>query len=241
MQPWSSSAPDVDELYLQAGVSMFKEAGDARPVWDFSRDGVLRSIEESLRRLRLDRIDIVYVHDPEDHMDDALTEAIPALLRLRDEGVVGAVGVAADHVWVCVRFARETDIDCLLIAGRCTLLDQSAVPELLPLCDERGIGVIAASVFNGGILADPTTNPKFWYEPASPEVVARALAMNDACARFGVPLRAAALQFPYRHEAVVSVVVGARSGREVDEDVAALGTDLPPELWADLATLTGAA
>jgi D-threo-aldose 1-dehydrogenase len=230
----SGDAPDVDESYLQGGVSMFKKAGDARPVWDFSRDGVMRSLEESLRRLQLDTIDIVYVHDPEDHMDAALYQAAPALLKLRDEGVVGAVGVAVDHVWAGVRFVRETDIDCLLIAGRCTLLDQSAIPELFPLCEEHGVAVIAASVFNGGILADPTTNPKFWYEPAPIEIITRASAMSDMCSQHGVPLRAAALQFPYRQRVVASVLVGARSGREVDQDVAAVGVDIPPELWADL-------
>ena len=230
-------APDVDRSYLQGGVSMFKHATDVRPIWDFSHDGVMRSLEESLNRLQLDRVDIVHVHDPEDHMDAAVHESVPALLELRDQGVIGAVGVGVDHVWVGARFVQETDIDCLLIAGRCTLLDQSASSDLLPLCDERGVAVVAASVFHGGILADPVNNPKFWYEPASGEVVGRAVAMADACSRYGIPLRAAALQFPLRHRAVASVLVGARSAAEVDDDVAAFGWDIPPDLWSDLDAL----
>jgi D-threo-aldose 1-dehydrogenase len=233
----AGEAPDVDGSYLHGGVSMFKHPTDVKPVWDFSRDGVLRSLEESLERLQLDRVDMVYVHDPEEHMDTALAEAVPALLELRDQGVVSAVGAGVDHVWSALRFVREADIDMVLIAGRCTLLDQSAVPELFPLCEERGVGVVAASVFHGGILADPVMSPIYWYEPASREIVARAVAMRDACARYSVPLRAAAIKYPLRYPAVVTVVVGARSPDEVDEDVAAFAEEIPVDLWAELDAL----
>ena len=202
------------------------------PVFDFSRDGVLRSFEESLERLGLDRVDIALIHDPDDHYDEAIRGAYPALERLRSEGVVTAIGVGMNQTELLCRFARDGDFDCFLVAGRYTLLDRSAAEELLPLCLERGIDVIAGGVFNSGILASGTT---YDYAPAQPDVLAAARRLSDVCARYSVPLAAAAIQFPLRHPAVTSAVVGCRSPAELDEDVRLFDLELPAELWDELA------
>jgi len=199
--------------------------------FDFSFDGALRSLDESLERLGLDQVDVVLVHDPDDHYDEALTGALPALRRLRDEGVVRAIGVGMNQTDLLYRFAREADPDCILVAGRYTVLDRSAARELLPLCHERGIAVIAGGVFNSGVLAGGNT---FDYAAATPDVIARVASLRETCARLNVPLPAAAVQFPARHPAVVSVLVGCRTPQELEEDVRLFELDLPPEIWAKL-------
>jgi D-threo-aldose 1-dehydrogenase len=173
----------------------------------------------------------VLVHDPDDHYDAALTGAFPALRRLRDEGVVRAIGVGMNQTELLCRFAREADPDCLLVAGRYTALDRSAARDLLPLCEEQGIAVIAGGVFNSGVLAG---GDMFDYETAPPEVLARVASLRETCASLNVPLPAAAVQFPARHPAVVSVLVGCRTPEEIEEDVRLFELDLPPELWAAL-------
>jgi D-threo-aldose 1-dehydrogenase len=198
--------------------------------FDFSRDGAVRSIEESLVRLGLDRVDVALVHDPDDHYDEALAGAFRALQQLRAEGVVRAVGVGMNQAEMLWRFAREADPDCFLVAGRWTVLDRSAA-ELLSLCQERGIAVVAGGVFNSGVLAGGAT---FDYETASPEVLARVAALRKTCAASGVPLEAVAVQFPTRHPAVSSVVVGCRKPAEVEEDVRLSQLDIPDALWAEL-------
>jgi D-threo-aldose 1-dehydrogenase len=200
--------------------------------FDFSYDAALRSLEESLERLQLDRIDVALVHDPDDHFDEALTGGFAALARLRDEGVVRAIGVGMNQVELLVRFAREADPDCFLVAGRYTVLDRTAAAELLPLCEERGIAVIAGGVFNSGVLAGGDT---FDYRAAPPDVTARVARLRAACARWDVSLPAAAVQFPHRHRAVECVLVGCRSAAEVEEDVRLFGLDLPAGLWDELA------
>ena len=167
-------------------------------------------MEESLERLVLDRIDIVHIHDPDDHYEEALAGAFPALERLRGEGVIGAVGAGMNQVEMLIRFAREADFDCFLVAGRYTLLDQSALPELLPLCLEHEIAVIVGGVFNSGILAG---GANFDYRPASPALRERAASIEAVCSREDVPLAAAALQFPPTHPAVASILLGPRSAR----------------------------
>ena len=164
---------------------VFEGAPPLEPVFDFSFDGVLRSLDESLERLGLDRIDVVHIHDPDDHFDDALAGAYPALERLRGEGVVRAIGVGMNQSEMLARFARETDIDCVLLAGRYTLLDTSALDELLPLCLERGVAVIAGGVFNSGVLVG---NAHYNYAPAEPAVLARVRRLAEICARWEVPL-----------------------------------------------------
>jgi D-threo-aldose 1-dehydrogenase len=201
------------------------------PVWDFSYDGVLRSVDESLDRLGLDRIDVVHIHDPDDHFEEALHGAYPALDRLRSEGVIRAVGAGMNQVEMLTRFAREAEFDCFLVAGRYTLLDRVALPELLPLCVERGIAVIAGGVYNSGILAGGTT---FNYRPAPPELVEQAARLEAVCARHGVPLAAAALQFPLRHPAVASVLLGPRSPAQLGQSLDLLDVPIPDGLWDEL-------
>jgi D-threo-aldose 1-dehydrogenase len=204
------------------------------PVFDFSYDGVMRSLEESLERLGLDRVDVLHIHDPDDHYDEALAGAYRALDRLRSEGTIGAVGAGMNQSAMLARFAREADFDCFLLAGRYTLLDQSGLADLLPLCEERGISIIVGGVYNSGLLADPRPGAPFDYEPAAAELVDRAVRLRDVCARHGVPLKAAAIQFPFGHAAVASVLTGARSPAELEENVAMFLHEIPPDMWDEL-------
>ena len=204
-------------------------------VRDYSRDGVLRSVEDSLRRLGLDRIDILYVHDPDEHEEQALREAYPALAGLRAEGAVRAIGVGMNTTRIPARFVRETDVDCVLIAGRYTLLDARAGTDLLPLCADRGVDVVGAGVFNSGLLANPEPGTPFDYAAAPQELVDRARRIAAACARHGVSLAAAALAFSRSHPAVRTVLLGMRSADEVRQNIAAAAQPVPSRLWQDLA------
>jgi D-threo-aldose 1-dehydrogenase len=216
----------VDELFVGAP--------PGRAVPDYSADGVRRSLDASLERLGLDRVDLLLVHDPDEHVDQALRETFPALLRLRDEGVVTAVGAGMNAVAPLLRFVEEVDIDVVLVAGRLSLLDQEAAEALLPAAVRRGVGVIVGGVFNGGILAQPEALPMYDYRPAEDLIRERVGAIVRTCERHGVPLRAAALQAPLRYEGVTSVVVGARNGDEVHDAVAMLDVEVPDDLWAEL-------
>lgn len=204
------------------------------PVFDFSAEGVRASHRESLRRLGLDRVDVLHIHDPDDHFEEALGQAYPALETLRQEGVIRAVGAGMNQPEMPARFARAADFDCFLLAGRYTLLDQSGLDELLPLCLERGISIIGGGVFNSGILAAPKPGATYAYAPASPEVLGRAQRLQDVCRNHGVQLPVAAIQFPFGHPAVATVVVGARSVGEIDEDVAMFEEPVPAALWQEL-------
>jgi D-threo-aldose 1-dehydrogenase len=207
----------------------------AKRVWDLSRDGVRRSLEESLARLGLDRVDILLLHDPDDHEREAYDQAFPALAELRDDGVVGAIGAGMNQAEMLTRFVRDLELDLVLVAGRYSLLDQRALAELLPTCAARGTAVVIGGVFNSGLLADPRPGATFDYAPAPPELVARAVRLGEVCARHGVPLRDAALAFPFGHPAVTSVLVGARTPGEVEDAVASFGRPVPNDLWAELA------
>ncbi|MEU6497674.1 aldo/keto reductase [Streptomyces sp. NPDC046984] len=204
------------------------------PVPAFDPEAVLRSVESSLRRLGVDRLDIVHVHDPDDHLDQAVAETVPTLLQLRDEGVVGAVGAGMNSDRSLAELVRRADLDHVLIAGRYTLLEQGALSGLLPLCADRGVEVIAAGVFNSGLLADPRPGAPYDYKPAPADVLARALRIQAVCERHGVPLRAAALRFPLAHPAVTTVIVGAASPAEVADNASMTRTPLPSVLWDDL-------
>jgi D-threo-aldose 1-dehydrogenase len=206
-------------------------------VRDYSRDGVRRSLEESLERLGLDRVDIALIHDPDDFMEQAAGDAYPALAELRAQGVVRAIGAGMNSASALAWLAERCDLDCVLVAGRYTLLDQAAATDLFPVCQRRGVAVLAAGVFNSGILAGPDVGGTYDYAPAPPAVLARARRMRDACARHGVPLPAAALQFPVRNPAVTAAVVGARSPEEITQDVSYLSTHVPDALWSELAVL----
>jgi D-threo-aldose 1-dehydrogenase len=217
---------------LRPGASAWHGAPALVDYFDFSRDATLRSLEGSLDRLGLDRIDVALVHDPDDHFEEALAGAFAALQQLRDERLVTAIGVGANDARVLCRFAREADPDCVLVAGRWTLLDRRAGAELLPLCEEHGIAVVVGGVFNSGLLAGGDT---FEYERAPTELRDRARTLGETCTAFGVPLPAAAMQFPLRHPAVSSVLVGCRDAAEVEEDVRLFALDVPDELWWQLA------
>jgi D-threo-aldose 1-dehydrogenase len=206
----------------------------AKRVWDFSRDGVRRSLAESLDRLGLDRVEVALVHDPDHHERAASEHALPALAELRDQGVVKAVGAGMNQAEMLTRFVRGHDLDLVLMAGRYSLLDQRALVELLPACLERGVAVVIGGVFNSGLLADPRPGATFDYGPAPAELVERAGRLQAVCARHGVPLRAAALAFPFGHPAVASVLVGARTAAEVQDAVALVDRGVPAALWAEL-------
>jgi D-threo-aldose 1-dehydrogenase len=214
----------------------FDVPATTKRVWDFSRDGILRSVEESLTRLGLDRVDILYLHDADNHFDEAATQAVPALIELREQGVINAFGVGMNQAELPARFIRECDIDLVMLAGRYTLLEQNALDDLLPLADERGVGIVAAGVYNSGLLSKnrPDNDAKFDYEDAPAELIERANRLADACESHGVTLPEAAIAFPLRHPAVVSVVLGARNARQVDSNVDRYRAVLPSELWDDL-------
>ncbi len=212
----------------------YKGVPPVNPVYDFSYDGVMRSVEESLARLGLDRVDVLHIHDPDEHFEEALAGAYRALDRLRAEGTIKAVGAGMNQAEMLVRFARDADFDCFLLAGRYTLLDRTGGAELLPLCVEKSIAIIAGGVFNSGILANPSPGATFNYQEAPPDLVHRALRMQELCARHGVELKAAAIQFPLRHPAVASVLTGCRSVREVEENVGMFQAPVPSALWDEL-------
>jgi D-threo-aldose 1-dehydrogenase len=209
-------------------------SGPEHIVFDYSADGIRRSIEESLERLGLDRIDIALIHDPDDHWQVALDGAYPALARLREQGMIRAVGAGMNQSEMLTRFVRETDMDAVLLAGRYTLLEQGALDELLPACVERHVAVLVGGVMNSGLLADPQAGSRFNYTPAPAEVVERARRIREVCDRHGIPLRAAAIQFPLAHAVVTSLVVGVRTVAHLDEYPAFARFEIPAALWDDL-------
>jgi D-threo-aldose 1-dehydrogenase len=217
----------------QSDSAIWDEQLELEPVRDYSYDGALRSHEESLERLGLERIDVLHIHDAEvgDYPEQALAGAYRALDRLRADGVIDAVGAGMNVPEPFLRFAAAGDFDCFLVAGRYTLLDRGAAPELLPLCAERGIAVVVGGVLNSGVLAGGST---FDYRPAAPEVVARVRELEAICTAHGVPLAAAALQFPLRHPAVASLLLGVRSAAELDENLDLLEIEIPDGLWAEV-------
>jgi D-threo-aldose 1-dehydrogenase len=203
--------------------------------FDFSRQGVLASFESSLARLGVERVDILYIHDPDDHYQQALTEALPVLRELRAQGRVTAIGAGMNQWEMELAFAKEGDVDCFLLAGRYTLLDQTALPAFLPYCVEHNISVVAGGPYNSGILAvGPRQGATFNYRAASSEMMQKARRINDVCGRYEVPLKAAALQFILAHPAIAAVIPGARSVAEVEENVKMVEWPIPAELWTAL-------
>lgn len=223
-----------DPTQLSNGESIYRSTSSLNPVIDFSADGVQQSLDESRGRIGIDEIDLVYLHDAELSVSDALGCAYPALDRMRESAEIKAVGVGSLDIDVLIYFARHARCDCFLLAGRYTLLDFSAAAELLPLCQDLGIAVIAGGVFNSGILAQPEPGARFDYQPASPEILGRAAALDEVCRRFDVPLKAAALQFTAAHPGIVSIVVGARSAAEIRENVELYAQFIPGALWDEL-------
>jgi D-threo-aldose 1-dehydrogenase len=229
-----ADAPQNSDDYDPDGNPYDAAAPDVATVYDYSRDGVLRSIDESLHRLGTDHLDIVHVHDPDRHLREALDTALPALIELRGQGVISAVGAGMNQTEALEVIARESDPDVFLLAGRYTLLEQHALDTFLPLCERRGIAVVAGGVFNSGLLADPRPGARYNYDPAPANVIDRAARLGEICARHDVDLKAAALQLPAAHPVISSVLTGARSPDELAENVRLFDTPLPAELWAEL-------
>jgi len=214
----------------------FQVPATHRRVWDFSRDGIVRSVDDSLARIGVDRIDVLFLHDAEEHFEAALRHGYPALAELRAQNMVGAIGAGMYHTAKLTRLVRETDIDVVMLSGRYTLLNQQALDDLLPACAERRVSVLAASVFNSGILATPSpaAGAHYDYEPASPELLRRAHRIADVCEAHSVTLPQAAMAFPLRHPVVAGIVVGMRSAEEAQRNAESLRAAIPADMWADL-------
>jgi D-threo-aldose 1-dehydrogenase len=211
--------------------------GTIPPTFEYDEDAVLGSLTASRERIDVDRIDVVHVHDPDRYIDAALDRAFPTLRRLQADGLIGAVSAGMNNTAPLCRFIDEGAVDCVLLNGRTSLLDHSALDDLLPLALERGVSVIAGGVFNSGVLADPDADPRFVnfrYQPPSPEILEQVARIRAVCESRGVGLRAAALQYPLLHSAVAAVVVGCRSPEEVAANAAGLEVDIPVVLWKEL-------
>lgn len=217
----------------------FAVPADLKRVWDLSAAGIERSLEESLERLGLDRVDVLYLHDPELHdLDQALAEALPALAALRRRGVVEAVGVGSMATESLLRSAESGDADLLMVAGRFTLAEQPAAVDVLPACERAGVGVVNASVFNSGLLsrATPDVSSRYEYSEVPPELLARVRRIADICGRHGVQLPTAALHFALRHPVVRTLVVGSSKPEQIRQNAARLRENPPEALWEELAS-----
>jgi D-threo-aldose 1-dehydrogenase len=228
-----ADAPRDESQYFE-GESFYRDVPSTGPVWDFSYSGVRTSLEESLERLELESVDILNLHDPDDHYEEASTTAYAALRDLRASGIVKAIGAGANHAAVLTQLVENCDLDVVLLAGRYTLLDQDSMSDLLPACHDNHTSVIIGGVFNSGILIDPDRDARFDYVPASRAMVEKARRIRAVCDAHGVPLAAAAIQFPLAHPQVASVLIGARSVAELDTDLEFLAIDIPDALWHDL-------
>ncbi len=204
--------------------------------FDFSRDGIRRSLSESLERLGLDRVDILYLHDPDDYWDEVLETGYPALAELRADGAVSAIGAGMNQSAMLAALVQHTDVDVLMLAGRYTLLEQDSLDDLLPLCEARDVRVVAAGVFNSGLLAQsrPADDGRYDYGNAPPEIVRRARAIAAICERHDTTLPAAAIAFPLAHPAVRSVCLGARSKEQIEQNAVLYRESIAPDLWVEL-------
>lgn len=224
--------PDDPGEWHEDGIAHFTAA------FDMSRDGILRALEESLNRHKLDRVDILYLHDPdwENLEDEALATALPTMCELRDQGVVKAIGTGMNQWEMPSRFMRHFHLDIVLLAGRYTLLDQTAFDEFLPQCAASGTKLAIGGPYNSGILAADDLDGPVWfnYAPAPESWVNKARAIKRICAEHGVDMKAAALQFPLAHEAVATVIPGAATPAQVEQNIALVGQQLPAQLWTDL-------
>jgi len=223
-----------DESQYHDGVAFYRDVPSAGPVWDFTYDGVRRSVAESLERTGAGRFDILLMHDPDDHLGEAASTGCRALRDLRAEGAVQAIGAGMNGSRPLAELVGACDLDVVLLAGRYTLLDQTAMGDLMPLCVERGVSVVVGGVFNSGILADPVAGAHFDYLPAAADVLAKAAAIRSVCDRHGVPLPAAAVQFPLAHPSVCTVLIGPRTIEELEMDLSLFDVEIPPQLWTDL-------
>jgi D-threo-aldose 1-dehydrogenase len=223
-----------DESQYYRDESFYKDVPSAGPLWDFSDDGVRASVAESAERVGVERFDILHLHDPDEHFEEASTTGFDALAALRAEGLVSAIGAGMNRTAVQTKLVRECDLDVVLVAGRYTLLDQSAMDDLIPACEERDVSVIVGGVFNSGVLVDPSPGARFDYVPAPEEVLSRARQIEEICRQHEVPMPTAALQFPFAHPQVSSVLLGPRSIAELETSLGLLQVEIPAGLWTDL-------
>lgn len=216
----------------------FHVPDDLQRVWDFSGDGIRRSLDESRERLGIERIDLLYLHDPERHdLDLALAEALPAMEQLRAAGQVTSIGIGSMVSDALAAAVRAADLDLIMVAGRYTLLEQPAAADVLPACRETGTGIVAASVFNSGLLAasEPRRDGRYEYGQLPDELWDRLVRIAAVCADHGVPLPAAAIQFPLQAAEVRSVVVGGSRPAQLEQNAEYAALDIPAELWQNLA------
>lgn len=223
-----------DEAQYYRGEPFYKDTPPVGPVWDFTYDGVMRSVEESMSRLDLGRLDILLLHDPDDHYVEASTTGFRALDALRSTKAVQGIGAGMNQSAMLARLVDECDLDVVLVAGRYTLLEQDALDDLMPACERTTTSVVIGGVFNSGVLIDPTPGALYNYIPAPDDVVGRAQQIRAVCDRFDVPLPAAALQFPLAHPRVSTVLIGFRSVAELHADLGWLDVVIPNELWDEL-------
>jgi D-threo-aldose 1-dehydrogenase len=224
------STTDIDDFFMDADNTVERK-------FDFSASGVRQCLDGSLERLGLDSVEILFIHDPDENADEAILEAYPELDRMRTEGIIKAIGVGMNQCETPTRVIKETDIDMVLIAGRYSLLDQRALEGLLPAALERNVDIIAAGVFNSGILANPVKGATYDYVPASDELLAKAVRIREVLDGHKVSLTSAALQFPLRHPAVKSVLVGCRSAAEVETNIAEFDKTIENKVWDDLVSV----
>lgn len=233
--------PRRDDVVLSTKVGRYPDKNGER-VFDYSERAARSSIEESLARSGLDRLDMVIVHDIDTAMhedfecrfSEVIAETLPVLEDYRAKGVIRAIGISSRQPSVCIRAVEQSRIDCIMMAGAYTLLQHEPLDSLFPLCLERSVAILMASPYNTGILATGSRDAPFEYRPASTDILNRVAGINAICARYGLPIATAALQFPLYHPAVVSVVVGQRSVAELQSNLAALDTPIPDAFWADM-------
>ena len=214
----------------------FKTDSPLNVVYDYSYDGVMRSFEASLERLGLERLDTLYIHDPDViglDVKTLLEGAGKALAELRDQGLVKAIGAGMNEWEFLLELARDGRFDAFLLAGRYTLLEQTSLP-FIDYCAQHEVSVVIGGVYNSGLLANPKVGAHDNYAPVSKGRLERAFALQKVCERHGVPLRAAALQFPLFHPAVSSVLTAARNVQQLEDNVKQFETSIPLELWDDL-------
>lgn len=234
-RPAAAAKPETADR--QDDAHGFAVPASLRRVWDFSAAGIRASLEESLERLGLSRVDILYLHDPDEHdLAADLATAVPALAALRDEGLVDAIGIGSKSTEALLAAVQTEALDLAMVAGRYTLLEQPALDEVIPACRAAGVGVVAASVFNSGLLStpDPHAGDRYEYGAAPDALLERARRLAAICARHGVALPEAALQFPLREAAVRCVIVGGATAEQVRENARRMHARLPERLWDEL-------
>ena len=203
--------------------------------FDYTREGILRSLEESLERLNLDYIDIALIHDPDDHYRQALNESFPTLSDLKSQGIIKAIGCGMNQWQMLLEFANNADFDCFLLAGRYTLLDHSAMYSLMPKCLEKNISIILGGPYNSGILAsDFKSESTYFYEPSPTKVTEKARLIKKVCDKYEVPLKAASLQFGLNHPSVVSTIPGPSNPNELKENLKMVNIAINNDLWKEL-------